>query len=288
MMHPAGWVRGGFGHSTRCKSLRALVTGLLMLVALCAEASAQTQHNRDVLYQVSTLDALLNGILDSVATVEDVLDRGGFGLGTFDAADGEMMVLDGIVYQATFDGSMNVMPPSTGTPFMAVTHFVPDRMLDAPGLEDFSAFSQWLEGQLPSRNIAYAVRVDGRFANIRYRSVARQQRPYPPLVEVTRQQAVFERKEVEGTLMGFWCPAFMNGVNVAGLHLHFLSADRGDGGHVLDLSLKQAKVGIDDTNGWDVQLPMVPAYLNADLGSNNGSDLKRAEQGGTVPDASAH
>ncbi len=198
------------------------------------------------------------------------------------------MVLDGIVYQAIFDGSINVMPPSAGTPFMAVTDFVPDRVLDAPELQSYTAFSEWLEGHLPSRNIAYAVRVDGRFANITFRSVARQQRLYPPLVEVTRNQAVFKRKEVDGTLMGFWCPAFMNGVNVAGLHLHFLSADRSDGGHVLDLSLTTAKVGVDDTNGWDVQLPMVPAYLNADLGADNGGDLQSAEQGNAVPDASAH
>ncbi|QVL48303.1 MAG: acetolactate decarboxylase [Thiocapsa sp.] len=265
--------------------MRVLITGILIAVASCAQA----QDKRDVLYQVSTIDALLSGIYDSVATVDDVLDHGGFGLGTFEAVDGEMMVLDGIVYQATFDGSMNVMPPSTGTPFMAVTHFEPDRVLDAPELENFAAFSQWLERNLPSRNIAYAVRVDGRFANITYRSVARQQRPFPPLVDVTRNQAVFERKDVEGTLMGFWCPAFMNGVNVAGLHLHFLSADRSIGGHVLDLSLNGAKVGIDDTNGWDVQLPMVPAYLNADLGADHGNDLKSAEQGGAVPDdTSAH
>jgi len=264
--------------------MRALMAGMFIAVAFCAQA----QDNRGVLYQVSTIDALLSGIYDSVATVEEVLDHGGFGLGTFNAVDGEMMVLDGIVYQATFDGSVHVMSPSTGTPFMAVTNFVPDRVLDAPELQSYTAFSEWLEGNLPSRNIAYAVRVDGRFANITFRSVARQQRPYPPLVEVTRNQAVFERKEVDGTLMGFWCPAFMNGVNVAGLHLHFLSADRSYGGHVLDLSLTAAKVGIDDTNGWDVQLPMVPAYLNADLGAQNSSDLNSAEQGGAVPDVSAH
>jgi acetolactate decarboxylase len=264
--------------------MRALGTGMLIAVAFCAQA----QDKRDVLYQVSTIDALLSGIYDSVATVDDVLDQGDLGLGTFDAADGEMMVLDGVVYQATFDGSMNVMPPSTGTPFMAVTHFVPDRVLDAPELDNFAAFSAWLEGHLPSRNIAYAVRVDGHFANITYRSVPRQHKPYPPLIDVIRNQAVFERKEVEGTLMGFWCPTFMNGVNVAGLYLHFLSADRSVGGHVLNLSLKEAKVGIDDTNGWDVQLPMVPAYLNADLGADQGSDLKNAEQGGALPDALAH
>ncbi len=264
--------------------MRVLIIGLFVAAAFCAQA----RDDRDVLYQVSTIDALLSGIYDSVATVDEVLRHGGFGLGTFAAVDGEMMVLDGVVYRATFGGSVNVMPPSTGTPFMAVTQFVPDRVLDAPELRGYAAFSDWLEGNLPRRNIAYAVRVDGRFANITYRSVARQQKPYPPLSEVTRNQAVFEGKDVEGTLMGFWCPAFMNGVNVAGLHLHFLSTDRSHGGHVLDLSLAAATVGIDDTNGRDVQLPMVPAYLNADLDAESGNDLQRAERGGAASDAFAH
>jgi acetolactate decarboxylase len=63
--------------------MRALITGLLMTFTFCAQA----QDNRDLLYQVSTIDALLSGIYDSVATVGDVLNHGGFGLGTFDAVD---------------------------------------------------------------------------------------------------------------------------------------------------------------------------------------------------------
>jgi acetolactate decarboxylase len=114
------------------------------------------------LYQVSTIDALLSGVYDSAATVGDVTEHGGFGLGTFDALDGELIALDGVVYQAAFDGSVTVMSSSTGTPFMAVTHFEADRVLNAPAPFDYAAFKQWLETSLPSRNIVYAVQADAR------------------------------------------------------------------------------------------------------------------------------
>lgn len=251
----------------------------ILALSLIAALSAQADGDPDVLYQVSTIDALLSGVYDGTATVGEVVEHGGFGLGTFDALDGELILLDGVVYQAAFDGSVNQMPPSTETPFMAVTFFEPDQVLDAPESQDYATFKQWLEGELPSLNIAYAIKANARFADITYRSVPRQERPYPPLVEVTRQQAVFERKEIAGTLIGFWCPAFTKGINVPGFHLHFLSADHSQGGHVLDFTLDEAEVALDATNGWDVRLPMAKDYLEANLGSDRSRELHTVEQG---------
>lgn len=255
--------------------MRTLLASLALAFAFAVDAD----EDRDVLYQVSTIDALLSGVYDSVATVGDVTRHGGFGLGTFEALDGEMIVLNKVVYQAAYDGSVNLMPAATGTPFMAVTHFEPDHRLEVPAPQDYATFKQWLEANLESRNIIYAVRLDGRFASIKVRSVERQARPYRPLVEVTRQQAVFTLNNISGTLIGFWCPFFTKGLNVPGFHLHFLSTDRRRGGHVLDFTLEQATVGLDETNGWDVQLPMVPAYLDAHLGSDRSAELHAVEQG---------
>jgi hypothetical protein len=44
-------------------------------------------------FQVSTINALLEGVYDGDTTVEDLLRHGDFGVGTFDALDGEMVVL---------------------------------------------------------------------------------------------------------------------------------------------------------------------------------------------------
>jgi wobble nucleotide-excising tRNase len=49
----------------------------------------------DVLFQVSTIDALLQGVLDGFFTFEDLKTHGDFGIGTFDSLDGEMIALDG-------------------------------------------------------------------------------------------------------------------------------------------------------------------------------------------------
>lgn len=255
--------------------MRMLLTALGLVVAIAAQAD----DDNDVLYQVSTIDALLSGVYDSVATVGSVAEHGNFGLGTFAALDGELILLDGIIYQAAVDGAVNVMPPATGTPFIAVTRFEPDQVLEVPTAQDYMAFQQWLEDKLPSRNIFYAVRVEGGFASITYRSVPPQKKPYAPLAEITREQIVFERKNITGTLIGFWCPAFAKGVNVPGFHLHFLSADRRHGGHVLNFSVEQATVGVDETAGWDIKLPMVAGYLDANLSTDRSTELHAVEQG---------
>jgi acetolactate decarboxylase len=42
--------------------------------------------------------------------------------------------------------------------------------------------------------------------------------------------------------VGFWCPAYSGpGIQVPGFHLHYISADRARGGHVLQLSLEEAE-----------------------------------------------
>ena len=51
------------------------------------------------LYVSSPVNALVQGILREDKTLEQVLHRGDFGLGTFDDLDGEMVLVDGIFYQ---------------------------------------------------------------------------------------------------------------------------------------------------------------------------------------------
>jgi acetolactate decarboxylase len=253
-----------------------LISGLL-LGLLLGHAWAQ-ERSTDVLYQVSTIDALLAGVYDGVATVGEVLEHGGFGIGTFEALDGEMIALDGVVYQAASDGSVNRMPADTRTPFMAVTRFAPDQQVSLTGPLDLAGFQAQVQARLPSRNLFYAVHADAGFAHIRYRSVARQVKPYAPLAAVVEQQAIFEQRDVAGTLIGFWCPAFAKGLNVPGFHLHFLSADRKHGGHVLGFTLDEVRVRLDHTDGWEIALPATPGYLQADLQDDRSAELHAVEQ----------
>ena len=51
---------------------------------------------RHTIFQNSLMTALLDGIYDGELTIGDILSKGNFGLGTFDALDGEMLILDGV------------------------------------------------------------------------------------------------------------------------------------------------------------------------------------------------
>lgn len=249
------------------------------LLAFLLAATARADDDRDILYQISTIDALLSGVYDPLATLGDVLPHGNFGLGTFAALDGELILLDGQVYQAAADGKVSAMPPATATPFIVLTHFDADQSFDLPATQRYAEFKTWLESRLPSRNLAYAVRVDGHFDQLTFRSVPSQSKPYPPLAQIANQQTVFERQGIDGTLIGFWCPDFMQGINVPGFHLHFLSADRQQAGHVLDFRLATGRVQLDATDGWKVQLPLAPAFLDAKLGEDRSAALHAIEQG---------
>ena len=263
--------------------MRTLMLSLLLALAGTGAVSAADD---DTVYQLSTIDALLSGLYDGVAPVGAVAAHGGFGLGTFDRLDGEMIVLDGVIYQAAFDGAVNVMPGTARSPFLVVTRCDADWFLPAPAGVSYQDWRTWLEARLPSPNLFYAVRVDGRFRDMRVRSVPRQDRkPYPPLAEVAAGQAVFDRASGDGTLLGFWCPAYAKGLNVPGFHLHFLAAERDYGGHVLDFTIAEGRVRIDTTAGWRIQLPLDPAFADADLARDRTGALHAVERspGGAAP-----
>ncbi|MCF7976024.1 MAG: acetolactate decarboxylase, partial [Phycisphaerae bacterium] len=77
---------------------------LYLLVCVCLLAGCQTIPVTNTVTQYSTIDALLAGAYDGVASCGDVLEYGDLGIGTFDKLDGEMVVLDGVVYQVPASG----------------------------------------------------------------------------------------------------------------------------------------------------------------------------------------
>ena len=73
---------------------------LLICLSLICTASAES------IYQVALLQSLAQGYFDGSMTVADLKTHGNTGIGTFDGLNGEMIVLDGVVYQAIGDGSV--------------------------------------------------------------------------------------------------------------------------------------------------------------------------------------
>jgi acetolactate decarboxylase len=218
---------------------------------------------RDVVVQVSNMSVVVAGAYDGEMTYRELREFGDFGIGTFDGLDGEMVQLDGEIYQVRADGIAVPADDSTGAPFANLTYFEPDQIETLEGPLSCGDFFVRLDELLPSKNLFYAVRVTGKFVSLTARSVPKQTKPYPPAVEVAKTQPVFSFSDQQGTLAGFRFPGGFSGMNLQGYHFHFLSKDRQAGGHLLDCQLESAKAEIDIAYELRVLLPNVPAFLQA-------------------------
>jgi len=235
--------------------------------------------DRETLVQISTIDALLNGAYDGVTMIGELKKYGDFGIGTLAGLDGEMLEIDGKFYQVKSDGIAYHISDTAETPFAAVTYFDTDRKVNLPADLDYAGLQEYLDGILPTENIFYAFKITGTFSYMKTRSVPAQQKPYPPLVEVTKTEPVFEFNNVQGTIVGFRCPSYVSGVNVPGYHLHFLTASKDAGGHVLDLRIASAEASIDYTSEFKMILPGEGSdFYKLNLATDTGGDLEKAEK----------
>jgi acetolactate decarboxylase len=265
-----------------CKilNMKAFVLFLALLAFSPAVSSAPDEPN-DILFQPSVITALMQGVFDGSMTYEELSSHGDFGLGTFNSLDGEMVELDGQFYQVKADGAVYPVNSSMKTPFAIVTYFTPDKEMDfhasGDGYTNLTMLQSYLENQMPSKNIFYAIRIDGAFDYIKTRSVPAQVKPYPTLTEAVKNQSIFEMFNQSGTMIGFWSPAYASGISLAGYHFHFLNDKRTAGGHVLDLRLRNASIALDYTPEFFVNLLNETEFLQADLSGTNQADLKMAE-----------
>lgn len=228
-------------------------------------------------YLCAPVNALVEGIYEQNIPLAEIKQHGDFGLGTFNDLDGEMVMLDGKIYQVKSDGRTHPVADSVLTPFACVTFFQPMSYEESDKELSYEAFQQWLTMMMPSPNLFYAFRVEGLFSLVKTRSVPKQLN-YRPLVEVTKDQPVFEFSDVEGTCVGFFTPAFMSSVSVPGFHLHFLSTDRTQGGHILTCQPKKVKVEIQFLYTLELSLPMSLEYLTWDFQRDIEKDLDKAEK----------
>ena len=243
------------------------------------QKNAPEKSDHDTLYQVSTIDALMLGVFDGVQPVGDLKKHGDFGIGTFDALDGEMIVLDGVVYQAGADGHVYTVADSRTTPFATVTYFKKDRSATTEAPMNMSVFSAVMEKELPTGNMIYAVKMHGTFPSVKVRSIPAQSRPYPTLAEAAKNQSVYTYGDTTGTVIGFYTPAFFKSVNVPGYHLHYLSDDHATGGHILDITVPAGTaVEYDITPGFAMALPTSGDFTGADLTKDLSGDLAKVEK----------
>ncbi len=274
---------------SRQKAYPGIIISLLCLIFAamtgCSTNVIPTEYasnpiaQKETLVQISTIDAILSGIYDGVVDFATLKNYGDFGIGTFEGLDGEMVGFDGNFYQVRADGIAYPVSASMETPFATVTFFEVDHKEQLPEGLDYEQIQELLDDTLPTGNIFYAIKIEGVFSYMKTRSVPGQQKPYPPLLEVTKNQPIFEFNDVEGTIIGFRCPAYVAGVNMPGYHLHFLTKDKNAGGHVLEFQIAEAVAYLDYTSDFFMILPGEGSdFYELDLTQDKQEELEEAEE----------
>ncbi len=206
--------------------------------------------------QIQTIEALLDGCYDGDVTIGELHGRGDFGLGTLTGLDGELVVVDGEFWNIDPNGVAVRAPADAGVPFAALVTFGEAERFHLDGPMTRAELETEILAHLDDHEGSYAIRIDGVFAPIHFRTVVHQDPPYQPLTEVLAEaERQFHADRLEGTMVGFFFPDYASDLNQPGFHFHMVSADRTTGGHVYDFTLESAEVTLGHNQALHVALP---------------------------------
>ena len=233
------------------------------------------------LYQISTLQALALGYSRAVVSVEELLKEGDTGLGTFEDVNGEMILMQGHCYRADQDGNVTEVAPSTGVPFAAVAKLFGEQRFSLGRMPDLSSVRTELTRKIEERfglNSMHIVRIEGYFEKVDARSEAPYRSHHVSLKDMlSRTQKAFLFEEIRGSLVGVYFPDYMDGINMPGWHLHFLSEDRTKGGHVFDVCLREGTAYVDKISSITIDLPKEAAFDTYSLKQDLQEEIKSVE-----------
>ena len=228
--------------------------------------------------QISLFSVLLAGRYGGVVSVGEVKKMGSMAIATMDRLDGEMQMIDGVVYQACADGQVYLPGDDETVPFGTIADFSAGETARLAGIPSYEQFEARMNDCCPRNDFPLAIRLSGRFDSMKVRTVRRQEKDGVGLAEAAKDEAVFEFREVRGDLVGFRLPGYVAGINAPGWHLHFMDETRKHGGHVVNFALLEGDLSFCHASDYHIRLPDSPdVFAGLDLNRDWSGDLKKAE-----------
>lgn len=232
------------------------------------------------LYQHGTLALLVPGLLRGTMTMGDLLKHGDTGIGTGEGLDGELIILDGKPYQVDGDGNVNIVPDSFTMPFANIHYARYSPLAESENVSQDDLDEQIASLRSKAGNTFFSIKITGSFSNVKTRAVRKSEPPFHTLAETARNQNVFTRDKVKGTLIGYYSPELFDGAAVAGFHNHFISDDRKFGGHLLDFHLEKGEVSYQLFDTFEQHLPVNDdQYMKHDFSTDNIADTIHNAEG---------
>jgi acetolactate decarboxylase len=229
-----------------------------------------SSKKEDTIFHYSVLKALDNGVLEGNMNAGELKRYGDFGLGTYNKLNGEMVVLDHIVYRVSQDGKIMQPDDDILIPYSVITFYNQDDTLCTNGQIDYPYLKEYIGRRVPSRNLFYAFRIRGDFEYIKCGGANIQEEPYnKSLLQMLADRPVYEGREIKGTLVGFWCPEYIGDINTVGFHLHFISDDQSIGGHLMEFTARSLEIGYDAKHAYKILLPDTEGFRDAHFRSES-------------------
>lgn len=235
---------------------------------VCLGNDGEDKKGCDTIYQVSLLDALKKGDYYGSVTVGELKQHGDTGLGTFDTLNGEMIIYQGVVYQALSDGTVRIADDSTTVPFANTAYMETDFSESDVSAASIDVLENSMTQKISSqgKNSMYVAVIEGTFDTLTIRSEKAQTEPYEPLDEVLKHDEVrWEYTSITGTIVALYFPEYAGSFNSAGWHLHFISEDRTIGGHVHYLSVSDCDITYNKITTLDVVTPTGDYFQSLDF-----------------------
>lgn len=227
--------------------------------------------------QVSLFSVLLSGRYGGVIRVAELKKLGSMSIATMDRLDGEMQMIDGVVYQACADGHVYLPGDDATVPFGTVAEFHAERSVRLADIPSYELFEEFMAECCPRENVPLAIHFTGDFCHMKVRAVARQERDGVGLADAAKNEAIFDLADCSGDLVGFRLPGYVRGVNAPGWHLHFVDTARRHGGHVVNFSLRNGELRFCHADDFQIRLPAPEVLSGLDLSRDWSKELKRAE-----------
>ncbi len=256
-----------------------LIIYCMIVQGVCSPREKVKESKKNAIFQYSTLSALLEGVYDGELTIGELRKQGNYGIGTFNALDGELILADHECYKVCSDGKVIKVNDEEKTPFAAICSFSPDTVIQIDRPVNLRELETRIGNAVKKSNLIFAYKITGSFDTVVTRSVPKQEKPYKRLIEAYKQQGVFTYLHQEGMLFGYKFPAYLKDVNMDGFHLHFLSSDKHTGGHLLSCTLIKGEVAVAYIRNYTLQIPD-NFHFNQTILTNKKSELLKIEGAG--------
>ena len=240
------------------------------------------EKREHTLYQLALFQSVALGEYYGYRTIAQFKEHGDIGMGIFEAVNGELIMLDGVVYQALSDGSVIVPSDDVLIPYGNAAFFEADAQISHVAAAGFPELEGLLNEQVvrTGPNQFFFVKITGHFPYASVRSELKQEEPYRMLnIALRTDQLKYEYQNLDGTIVGLYCPPYMQSMNAPGWHFHFISDDRTKGGHMTAGSLSDCSVQVNRISRFTVDIPDTDSFNRKDLGQDVMAAIREAERG---------